>query len=206
MADNKRWFKVWNSILTDPSFLITPLDNIGRWVLLGALISLHGKNGQLEIEEASFRQILRIENDNSYDNKLPPKNIILRRGENDNGKIIVIMKNWHKYQKDSTGYKRLKEYRQRQNDNGLRGDKEETKKRKEKEKNKRLKDVLLENEQTFREAYPAINLEIETAKAQAWLDSNPKNKKSNLKRFLNNWFNTAQDRINRFPSKEDKFL
>lgn len=73
-------------------------------------------------------------------------------------------------------------------------------------KEKDLKEVLLEHEKTFSEAYPGINLKTETAKAQAWIESNPKNKKSNLKRFLNNWLLKAQDQVNKYPPKEDKFL
>lgn len=73
-------------------------------------------------------------------------------------------------------------------------------------KDKDLKEVLLKHRKTYSEAYPGIDLNAEMAKAKAWLESNPKNKKSNLKRYLNNWFSKAQDRINKFPSREDKFL
>jgi hypothetical protein len=69
-----------------------------------------------------------------------------------------------------------------------------------------LEAVLLAHQEIFEKAYPGINLENETAKAKAWLESNPKNRKSNLKRFLNNWFNREQDRVNRFPPREEKFL
>jgi len=74
------------------------------------------------------------------------------------------------------------------------------------EDRKDLISILLKHEKTFQEAYPGINLKIETAKAQAWIESNPKNKKSNLKRFLNNWLLKAQDSINKYPPREDKFL
>ncbi len=134
MSDNKRWFKVWNSMLTDPTFMITPLDNIGRWVLLGALMSLHGKNGTLHIEEESLKNILRMKNDNADDNKmitLALKNVSFMRDKNDNGKIIVTMKNWSKYQKDSTGYERVKRFRERLKDNGVREDKKKIRKEKE---------------------------------------------------------------------------
>lgn len=46
----------------------------------------------------------------------------------------------------------------------------------------------------WRKAYPAISIETETAKAAAWLVANPKNRKSNLARFLTNWFSRAQDK------------
>ena len=153
MSDNKRWFKVWNSLLTDPSFLITPLDNIGRWVLLGALISLHGNNGRLEIEEEAFKKVLRLEMITHDDNGMITfgvKNIVIWRDKNDNGKLIVIMKNWLKYQKDSTGYERLKRFRESHKDNGVRGDK--IRLRKEKEYTSTLgKEKLFER---FYKAYP----------------------------------------------------
>lgn len=46
----------------------------------------------------------------------------------------------------------------------------------------------------WRNAYPAIQIETELNKAAAWLVSNPKNRKSDYLRFLNNWLNRAQDR------------
>jgi hypothetical protein len=49
------------------------------------------------------------------------------------------------------------------------------------------------------EAYPAINLTGELAKAAAWLKANPKNTKSNYDRFLTNWFARSQDRAPRAP-------
>lgn len=45
----------------------------------------------------------------------------------------------------------------------------------------------------WREAFPAVDLEGEAARAAAWLIANPKNKKSNYARFLNNWFARTQD-------------
>lgn len=43
------------------------------------------------------------------------------------------------------------------------------------------------------EAYPAVNVPAELAKAAAWLIANPKNRKSNYARFLTNWLSRAQD-------------
>lgn len=45
----------------------------------------------------------------------------------------------------------------------------------------------------WQEAYPAIDITLEIKKAQQWLVSNPKNRKSNYRRFLTNWFNRGQD-------------
>jgi len=57
-----------------------------------------------------------------------------------------------------------------------------------------LEAILNSEREVFAKAYPAIDLDAETAKAKAWLVSNPKNRKSNLKRYLNGWFNREQDR------------
>ena len=38
------------------------------------------------------------------------------------------------------------------------------------------------------EAYPAVDLHVELAKAAAWLVANPANRKSNYDAFLNRWF------------------
>ena len=46
---------------------------------------------------------------------------------------------------------------------------------------------------TWREAYPAVDVKAELAKAAAWIMANPKNKKSNYARFLTNWLGRAQD-------------
>lgn len=69
-----------------------------------------------------------------------------------------------------------------------------------------LEALLSANRETFLKAYPGIDLDGETAKAKAWLVSNPKNKKKDLKRYLNSWLNRAQDKAHRFPPKEERFL
>ncbi|MFH1218223.1 MAG: hypothetical protein V1679_00055 [Candidatus Peregrinibacteria bacterium] len=210
MADNKRWFKVWNSLLTDPSFGDLPVEQIGRWTLLGALISLHGEKGKITLSKKSLFRLLRIQNDN----ELVLPNVIFNTPNPDNGNITVIMNNWSKYQLDSTGYERLKRYRNKQNDNGvreekIREDKEKTKIKKKEYKEyaeNETKNILETDRKTFQVAYPGIDLDTETQKALAWLISNPANQKSNIKRFLNNWFSRTQDKKNLYPPKEDKFL
>jgi uncharacterized protein YdaU (DUF1376 family) len=44
------------------------------------------------------------------------------------------------------------------------------------------------------DAYPAVNVKTELAKAASWLHANPKNRKSQYTRFLVNWLSRAQDR------------
>ena len=47
--------------------------------------------------------------------------------------------------------------------------------------------------QLWKEAYPAINLDIELSKAIVWLKANPTKKKSNYNKFLSGWFSRCQD-------------
>ena len=47
---------------------------------------------------------------------------------------------------------------------------------------------------SWQQAYPAVDLRSEFNKMQAWLKSNPANRKTNLTKFINNWLSKAQDR------------
>lgn len=49
---------------------------------------------------------------------------------------------------------------------------------------------------TWQEAFPAIDVRQEIKRAAAWLLSNPKNRKSDYRRFLNNWLTRSQDGAN----------
>jgi hypothetical protein len=55
----------------------------------------------------------------------------------------------------------------------------------------------------WREMYPALDVESELKKASTWLDGNRRNRKTDLKRFLVNWLNKAQDRAPRRLPEED---
>lgn len=115
-----------------------PLDHRARWVILGAWMSQHGDSGTLTTPESSLRKILEIPEKMITEDviKLLP-NVSMRRGVNDNDEITVIIKKWAEYQKDSTSYDRVKKWRKKQNDNGVRGEerRREKKRREKKDKN-----------------------------------------------------------------------
>jgi hypothetical protein len=50
--------------------------------------------------------------------------------------------------------------------------------------------------ETWKSIYPAVNIEQELRNMFGWLDSNPKNRKtqSGIRRFINNWLSRSQDR------------
>jgi GntR family transcriptional regulator len=47
---------------------------------------------------------------------------------------------------------------------------------------------------TWREAYPAVNIELEIKRAAIWLTDNPTKRKKQLGRFLSGWFSRTQER------------
>jgi hypothetical protein len=47
--------------------------------------------------------------------------------------------------------------------------------------------------ESWGEAYPACEIKIELAKMATWLNANPKLRKKNYRRFINNWLSRAQD-------------
>ena len=57
--------------------------------------------------------------------------------------------------------------------------------------------------EVFKEKYPALDVEAEVRKMEAWIIANPKNKKSNWERFIVNWLTRAQDRA---PRRESDYL
>lgn len=51
------------------------------------------------------------------------------------------------------------------------------------------------------DAYPGIDIIVETKKAHAWEISNPSNRKTNRTRFLNNWMSKAQQDASKYRQK-----
>lgn len=76
-----------------------------------------------------------------------------------------------------------------------------------KESNKKEKILFEENhfinipedlKEKWKSIAPGISIEMEITKAEAWVLSNPKLKKSNWSRFLTNWIVRAQDHVNKY--------
>lgn len=145
MADQKKWFKVWASILLDPHFSNLSLADAGRWTRLGALLCQAGDNGKLRIDPPAKMMLLWFEIDTLAElrktfKRLPHVSVVdlntplfkdrstrkwyvhqdassgqigvpANDPESDNGSFIVIMRNWFKYQVDSTAYERVKRSR-----------------------------------------------------------------------------------------------
>jgi len=115
VADQKKWFKVWTSILSNANFAEMSLEDIGRWTLLGAAIALDGDKGSLEIpgEGKELCRILRVKNltEAAYTLKR------IKSAELDvqkvSGKKSVRYRNWYTYQEDSRRLERRSRTAQR---------------------------------------------------------------------------------------------
>ncbi len=123
MADQKRWFKVWTSILSDDDF--DPgrgLNSIARFVMLGAYTALHGSWGVVEIMPDTLFRLMQIDNLSDLRRDLACKNITFEEGKNRHGKITVTWAKWTKYQEDSTQSERAKTARAKRRREEKRGE------------------------------------------------------------------------------------
>lgn len=125
MADLKRWFKVWTSILEDPEHSGLSLDDVGRWTRLGAMTALVGQNGRLTLREPAKRlcQALEVTDMGALKTaigRLP--NVHVEEGKNSPRTFCVTWKNWLKYQRDSTAADRMRALRSKRRGEERRGD------------------------------------------------------------------------------------
>ena len=111
MADQKRWFKVWTSIVANGRFAEMTLEDIGRWTLLGAATALDGDRGRLEVpgQAKELCRLLRVDDIRAAKDALKRlRSVQFEEGENRHGELSVTWKNWQKYQEDSTQAARQK--------------------------------------------------------------------------------------------------
>jgi hypothetical protein len=137
MADNRKWWKTWNSILHDAKFQNVRLEDIGFWTLLMSLICEQGERGKLTvIPPASVTvSLLRCHDIEDFRTRLKGlPNIIIEEGSktdksrwtngqftnakrskslanNDNGSFTVTVSKWFTYQVDPTASDRVKRSR-----------------------------------------------------------------------------------------------
>ena len=111
MADQKRWFKVWTSIVANAHFAEMSLEDIGRWALLGAATALDGDRGQLEVpgQGKELCRLLRVDDIDAARHALKRLHSVqFEEGQNRHGDFFVTWNNWNKYQEDSTQAARQK--------------------------------------------------------------------------------------------------
>lgn len=107
MADQKRWFKVWTSLLIDMDNVSDHL--VGKWTRLGCRTALVGNAGTVLFDDwehvARFLKVT-VEDAKSCLQSLP--SVSFEEGENRHGKVAVTFKKWVHYQEDSTRNQRAR--------------------------------------------------------------------------------------------------
>jgi len=125
MADQKKWFKVWTSIVSDDDFdpsRVTGLLSLGRFCILGAYTALHGERGVVDIMPDTLFRILQTQSIDELREDLALKNVTFEERKNRHGKITVTWAKWIKYQEDSTQAERARASRSKRRGEEMRGD------------------------------------------------------------------------------------
>ena len=112
MSDQKKWFKVWTSILSDPDFSVMPLEDWGRWLKLSALIAFHGYSGSVTVTLQYFREYFEYLSVDEI--RLP--NVDAKCVDE---KVVLTLKNWSKYQLFSESYERVARFREKQKEGNV---------------------------------------------------------------------------------------
>ena len=125
MADQKKWFKVWTSILSDDDFDCSTQegrDRLARFVWLGAYSALHGNSGKTDIDKDFLLSRLGITDLSRLSVTLACKHVSFEEGKNHHGKTSVTVAKWVKYQQDSTQAERQRASRSKRRGEERRGE------------------------------------------------------------------------------------
>jgi hypothetical protein len=110
MADLKRWFKVWTSLLVDMDNLSD--DLVGKWTRLGCRIALVGNAGTVQFDNWDhLARFFRVTVEDAAQVLLQLPGLSIDGGEKRDAAISVTMKKWHTYQEDSTAKERMRTLR-----------------------------------------------------------------------------------------------
>ena len=71
-------------------------------------------------------------------------------------------------------------------------------------KQRKFLNIKIEDKAGWLDAYPACDIDQELRKMREWLLANPKQKKKNYERFINNWLSRTQDKGGSRSNYEDK--
>ena len=122
MSDQKKWFKVWTSLLIDCDHLSNA--DVGAWVRLGCRIALVGDSGKVRFEQGweHLAKFLKCSVEDAQACVKRVHGIIIEEGKTVHDELTVSFKKWYEYQEDSTYKERLKKTRDKRRGEEKRGD------------------------------------------------------------------------------------
>ena len=122
MADQKKWFKVWTSLLIDMDHVSNA--DIGAWVRLGCRIALVGDSGKVRFEQGweHLARFLKCSIEDAQACIKRVHGIVIEEGKTVHDELSVSFKKWYEYQEDSTYKERLKRTRDKRRGEEKRGE------------------------------------------------------------------------------------
>ena len=195
IADQKKWFKVWTTLLMDSHIRN---EDIGMFARLGCAIAFRGINGKLVTTNQALHSLLQIKpGDPIPQSFLDDFNV--RIHQNGNDKITVTFLNWYKYQVDNSADRVAKHRR-----NVTRNVTVEEESRVEKIRKDKIREEVIPDSEflnRLKNTFSYVDLDHEIAKMQIWLTT-PKGKGRKLtRRFMLNWLG----KIDKPLKEEDRY-
>src|SRR5439155_17337972 len=119
MADQLRWWKLWTSALSDPDLEALSLEDFARWCRLGAWLRVHGEGGVALLSRPG-RSLVEAWRSRTWKNtlailsRLPgvSTEVLDKEPSKDPCRIRISVRNWRKYQEDSS-VQRTRAWRER---------------------------------------------------------------------------------------------
>ena len=124
MSDQKKWFKLWHSALSDDALCRLPTSVRWAWVALGAHTKVHGERGVVKISGTNsvLAAQMGVAVDVLKDTILMLPHIHVGDENCDNGEFTVTWKNWRYFQEDSTVASRVSRLRSKRRGEEKRGE------------------------------------------------------------------------------------
>ena len=122
MSDQKKWFKVWTSLLIDCDHLSNA--DVGAWVRLGCRIALVGDSGKVRFEQGweHLAKFLKCSVEDAQACVKRVHGITIEEGKTVHDELTVSFEKWYEYQEDSTYKERLKRTRDKRRGEEKRGE------------------------------------------------------------------------------------
>jgi len=100
MSDQKRWFKLWHSALSDDEITALLPEKRWAWVALGAHTKVHGERGvvKIRLSNSVLAAQMGVRTDDMKDTLLMLPHVHIEESNRANGEFTVTFKNWRRFQ------------------------------------------------------------------------------------------------------------
>ena len=115
MGDQQKWFKLWQTALSDDQLMALPPERRWAWAALGCHTKIHGTDGRVEILHGNpvLAASMGVTPETLFGVISALPNVRVEEGNARHGMFTVTWKHWRKYQEDSTSGERARRYRAR---------------------------------------------------------------------------------------------